>query len=62
MREEILEPMPRPAASSANSRGVQVLTGRSAASGVSQGSRHELHELHEREGGVLPLTMVDNSA
>jgi hypothetical protein len=43
--------MPRLTASSASSRGVQVLTGRSAASGFSHGSRHKLHELLEGEGG-----------
>ena len=42
--------MPRLTASSASSRGVQALTGRSADAGVSQGSHHDLHELREREG------------
>jgi hypothetical protein len=42
--------MPRLTASSASSRGVQVLTGRSADVGVSHESRHNLHKLLEREG------------
>jgi hypothetical protein len=58
VREEILLTMPRPAASSANSRGVQVLTGRSAASGFSHESRHDLHELLEREGRGRSRTLL----
>ena len=50
--------MPRLTASSANSRGVQLLTGRSAASGFSHGSRHDLHELLEREGGGRSRTLL----
>jgi hypothetical protein len=45
VRGEIRSTMPRLTASSASSRGVQVLIGRPAASGFSHGSRHDLHEL-----------------